>query len=205
MKLAIIGGTGAMGRGLARHLSKAYEVRVGSRTPSSARMAEGEAGTVEVMGNPEAASWCDSAIVTLPYGAIGLARDLSGPLEGKLVVSTINPVTRVGKVFQYASPGISAAERLAAELPRSMVATAFNYVPAAYFDAPFAEGVDVLVAAASVEAYESTAAIVRTVPKMRPFYVGPLTQAESVERMTVMVYNAARLSAGPGFGVKLVR
>ena len=42
MKVAVIGGSGAMGMGIARHLSKNYQVIIGSRDPSRAVAAASE-------------------------------------------------------------------------------------------------------------------------------------------------------------------
>jgi predicted dinucleotide-binding enzyme len=84
------------------------------------------------------------------------------------------------------------------------VATAFNSIPAAFFRRPSEQEVDVLVAADSKETYDKVALLVRSIPRLRPLYVGSLSQAESVERMTVMVLNAAILNGGKRFAIKFV-
>jgi NADPH-dependent F420 reductase len=193
-----------MGSGLAAQLVKKNNVRIGSRNPEKARAAAAKIPGVKGEGNEAAARWCDVAIVSVPFDAIASLESFADALSGKLVVSVINPLRREGDVLQYASEGRSAAELVAAALPRSSVATAFNNVPAGFFRRPSEQEVDVLVAADSKETYDKAASLVRSIPRLRPLYVGPLSQAESVERLTVMVLNAAILNGGKRFTVKFV-
>jgi predicted dinucleotide-binding enzyme len=71
MRIAVIGGTGDLGRGLAARLSRKYEVIVGSREAARAMKAAEELrkiGGSSIIGlsNDEAASQCDSAIIAIP-------------------------------------------------------------------------------------------------------------------------------------------
>ncbi|HME19136.1 MAG TPA: NAD(P)-binding domain-containing protein [Nitrososphaerales archaeon] len=204
MRVGILGGTGAMGSGLAEQLSKKHEVRMGSRDAARARAAATRIAGVVGDGNEAVALWCETAIVAVPFSAVESLRELAKALSGKLVISIINPLRKEGAVLQYASGGLSAAELVAQALPRSSVATAFNNVPAAFVRNPPKEGLDILVAASTKDAYERTAGLVRSIQGMRPLYVGPLSQAESVERLTVMVLNAAMLNGVAKFSTKFV-
>jgi NADPH-dependent F420 reductase len=154
--------------------------------------------------NTDAALWCDGAIVAIPYGAMESLRELADPLAGKLVISILNPVKRSRKVREYPLSGLSAAESIASLLPRSAVATAFNNIPVTYFSRESEMEADVLVAADSHEVYERTAELVRCIPRLRPLYVGPLSLASSVERLTVLLLNAAALNGMSGLSVRLV-
>jgi NADPH-dependent F420 reductase len=77
MKIAIIGGTGKEGKGLALRLAKAgYYLLIGSRTILKAVNAAEEIrsqltnkASVEGMSNEQAAQNCDIAILTIPYSA----------------------------------------------------------------------------------------------------------------------------------------
>jgi len=199
MKVAILGGTGAMGSALAMQLSKKHSVEIGSRDPAKAKTAaariEGALGDT----NEAAARWCDAALAAVPFSAVGSLRGLADGLTGKLVVSLVNPLKMEGSVLQYASVEKSAAETIAQALPGSSVSTAFNNVPASLIRRPPQIGLHILVAADSREAYVRTAELVRSVPGMLPLYAGPLSQAESIERLTVLVLNAARLNGGSGY------
>ena len=204
MKVALIGGTGSMGSGLAKALRTSCEVMVGSRDLEKARGAAAAVPGAWWGTNAEAASWCEAAVVCLPFSAIDSLSQLADDLAGKLVMSIVNPLRFDGTEFHYAGQGRSAASRIAALLPKSRVATAFNNVPHAYFDRPDPPEADVLVAAASKAAFEETAALVSSVQRLRPVYVGSLDQAESVERVTALELNAARLGSRDRYAVRLI-
>jgi len=183
-----------MGSALASQLAKAHEARIGSRDAARAHAAARRIAGVKGDTNDAAAAWCDTAIVAVPFSAIGSLNELAESLSGKLVVSIINPLRTEGRVLQYASEGHSAAELVAEALPRSSVSTAFNNVPAALIRRPPDVSLHILVATDMKDTYEKTAELVRSIPQMEPLYVGPLSQAESVERLTVIVLNAAALN-----------
>lgn len=189
---------------MAAQLAKSHEVRIGSREARKARDAAAEITGATGDTNDAVAAWCGAAVVAVPFSAIGALARLSDALSGKLVVSIINPLRTEGKVLQYASDGPSAAELVARALPRSSVSTAFNNVPASFIRRPPRAGLTILVAADTADAYEKTAELVRSVPRMEPIYVGPLSQAESVERLTVMVLNAASLNGVAKFAPKFI-
>jgi NADPH-dependent F420 reductase len=184
MKVAVIGGTGAMGKAIARHLSEQYEVIIGSRDPSRAIAAasgiRGAAGS-DYKGASRVA---DVIIFAIPYEAMGLVADLAGEASSKLVISAINPMTVEGGLFRYAPKGRSAAEELARTLPHSRVATAFNNVPSGFLKDDVVPPVDILVAADSKETYEEAAKLVAS----------PLSEARIVEAITPLVLNLARLN-----------
>jgi hypothetical protein len=194
MKVAIIGGTGSMGMALARQLSRNNEVIIGSRDPARAKAAaekiRGAFGT-DYRGASKAA---DVVLFTIPYSAIGSVRELAPELAGKLVISMINPLREDRGLLVYAGGNVSAAEELAGLLPGSKVATAFNNVPSGFLVREAVPPVDILVAADSKETYEETAKLVREIKEMRPLYAGPLSQARTIESITPLVLNLARLN-----------
>ena len=77
MAIAVLGGTGKEGKGLAYRWAKAgYQVLIGSRTPEKAVTAAAEiielmdgAGSVVGMSNPEAAHQANIVVLTVPYAA----------------------------------------------------------------------------------------------------------------------------------------
>jgi NADPH-dependent F420 reductase len=194
MKVAIIGGTGSMGRALAKQLSTNYEVIIGSRDPARARAAaegiEGAKGT-DYHGASEAA---DVVLFAIPYLAMSSVAELASVAAGKLVISMINPIREEGGLLRYVAGEVSAAEELARLLPGSRVATAFNNVPAGFLKREVVLPVDILVAADSKETFEEAASLVRGVKGMRPLYAGPLSQARIVESITPLVLNLAKLN-----------
>jgi NADPH-dependent F420 reductase len=204
MKVAVIGGTGAMGKALARHLSRGYEVIIGSRNPS--RAAAAAAGIEGASGSDYrgASGRADAVIFAIPYEAMGLAVDLVGEVSSKLVVSVINPIKMEGGLLRYALKEGSAAEELARILPRSRVATAFNNVPSGFLKDEVVPPVDILVAADSKETYLEAARLVSSIREMRPLYAGPLSEARIVEEITPLVLNLANLNGTRALATRFV-
>ncbi len=194
MKVAVLGGTGAMGVAVAKQLSKNNVVVIGSRDPARAEEAaksiKGATGADYATATRDA----EAAVFAIPYSAIGEASVLADELKGKLVISMFNPLKLEGGLLHYPLEKGSAAEELAALLPDSRVATAFNNVPARIFEEEEPVPMDILVAAETRETFDEAASLVRSVPNLRPLYVGPLSQAQMVERMTALVLNLAKLN-----------
>jgi len=194
MKVAVLGGTGAMGVAVAKQLSKNNVVVIGSRDPARAEEAaksiKGATGADYATATRDA----EAAVFAIPYSAIGEAAVLADELKGKLVISVFNPLKLEGGLLHYPLEKGSAAEELAALLPDSRVATAFNNVPARIFEEEEPVPMDILVAAETRETFDEAASLVRSVPNLRPLYVGPLSQAQMVERMTALVLNLAKLN-----------
>jgi NADPH-dependent F420 reductase len=194
VKVAIIGGTGKMGMVLAEQLSRSHTVLIGSRDAARAREVSAKIPGAKGADNSAAAAECDAAIVALQYSAIGSVAPLAGALSGKLVISTVNPLKVEGGILAFGLQKGSAAQELAAMLPKSRVATAFNNIPVAFFKQREMIRVDVLVAADGAETFEEAASLVRSIPHLRPLHAGPLSEAEAVERITPVVLNLAKLN-----------
>jgi len=194
MKVAVIGGTGAMGRAVAKHIAKRNAVIIGSRNLARAEAAAAEVGGAGSGDYLSASEQCDAALFAIPYSALATAGSLAEALSGKLVISMINPLKSEGGFLRRAAEGSSAAEELKALLPRSRVATAFNNIPAGYLKEDVVPPVDVLVAADSRGTYEEVAGLVAEIKEMRPLYAGPLDQARIVEGITALVLNLAKLN-----------
>jgi len=204
MKVAVIGGSGAMGRALARHLSRGYEVIIGSRDPSRAAAAAADIGGASGADYKGASRAADAVIFAIPYEAMGLVADLAGEVSSKLVISVINPMKIEGGLLRYALKDGSAAEELARLLPHSRVATAFNNVPFGFLKEDFVPPVDILVATDSKETYEEAAKLVSSIREMRPLYAGPLAEARIVEEITPLVLNLANLNGTKALTTRFV-
>jgi NADPH-dependent F420 reductase len=204
VKVAVLGGTGAMGGAVARQLSKNNLVIIGSRDPArageAAKSIKGATGADYATATREA----DIAVFAIPYSAIGEAETLANELKGKLVISMFNPLKLEEGLLQYPLEKGSAAEELAALLPGSRVATAFNNVPSRIFEEEVPVPMDILVAADLKETFDEAAALVRSVPNLRPLYVGPLSQAQMVERVTALVLNLAKLNKTGSLATRFV-
>jgi NADPH-dependent F420 reductase len=194
--VAVLGGTGPQGQGLARRWAAAgIVVLIGSRdagraAASAAELAASTGGDVRGLGNAEAAEAADVAVVAVPYdGHADLLGSLAGPLDGKIVVDCVNPLgfDKHGAYALEVAYG-SAAQEAAARLPGSIVVAAFHHVSAAVLNDPGVSSIDtdVLVLGESEhrDATDLVRALADAIPGMRGVYAGRLRNAHQVEALT---------------------
>jgi len=200
--VAILGGTGPQGRGLARRFAAAgLRVVVGSR---SARRAEETAaalaGTTGALltgaSNPDAASAGDVVVVSVPWnGHAELLRELAPQLSGKIVVDCVNPLgfDKQGAFALQVEEG-SAAQQAQALLPDSRVVAAFHHVSAVLLEDPEVTEVDtdVLVLGDDRDATDLVQALASVIPGMRGLYGGRLRNAHQVEALTANIISVNR-------------
>lgn len=210
-RVAVIGGTGNLGYGLAVRLAKAYAVTIASREESKAVAAAAKATNlarmrVEAKTNGEAAKACEIAILAVPdLPTPEFLAALAPALQGKLVISPIVPLVVKDGIFSLSSQGESAAERVAKGLPGARVASAFQTVPSPMLSRLSEElDYDVLVTADSKQAYLETAKLVSSIGKLRPLYAGPLVVSRLVEAITPAILNATRFNKLGSPSIKLV-
>lgn len=188
--IAIVGGTGAEGRGLALRFARAgARVRVGSRDLERARSAAGEirkiAGVGEVKGylNAEAVRGANVIVLTVPFGAQAEA------LES--VRSSLPPgVTVVDTAVQLAAEGSeSAAQQAVRRLPEGTpLAAAFHTLSAgllAQLDHDIDS--DVLICSDSPAAKRAAVELVAMLPGARAVDAGPLRNARLVENLVSLL------------------
>ncbi len=200
LKVAIVGGTGDLGEGLAVRLSSHCEVLIGSRDTAKAERAAAEVkgiagGTVSGHSNADAVSMCDVAILAIPdLPTTQMLAELAQPLRGKLVISPIVPMTFQDGLFSYTLSEGSAAEKVASAL-QSRVVSAFHTVPAErLLKLEDVLGLDVLIAADSLESYSEAAELVSKIRGLRPLSAGPLKVSRMIESMTPLLLNIGRFS-----------
>src|SRR5687767_5704052 len=138
MNIAILGGTGKEGAGLATRWAIAgHSIIIGSRDPARAHDKAVElrdkAHKIPIVGhsNAEAAALGDVVVIALP--ATGLASTLPevrAACRGKVVISTVVPLTFGGPRLFTPPPEGSAAEQVQALLPESRVTAAFHHIAA---------------------------------------------------------------------------
>ncbi|MET1124479.1 MAG: NADPH-dependent F420 reductase [Archaeoglobaceae archaeon] len=200
MIVALLGGTGNLGRGLALRLSLlGYDVVVGSRSAEKAAKIAAEYASVSganVRGvtNREAAKLCDVAIFTIPWRhAFAIAELLRDELKDKVVVSPLVPMEKKGENFTYIRlPEGSAAEKLASILD-SRVAAAFHCVPAARF-ANLEEKVDWDLPVCGDEEAKDVVVEIASGMGFRVLDAGPLSNASLLESLTPLILNIMRAS-----------
>ncbi|MCU1589753.1 MAG: reduced coenzyme oxidoreductase [Frankiales bacterium] len=196
--VAVLGGTGEQGRGLARRLALAgHQVVLGSRDATrAATAAQGLPGTVSGADNAAAAAAGDIVIVAVPWdGHRELLESLVEPLAGKIVVDCVNPLG-FDTSGAYALPVEegSAAEQAAVVLPGSRVVAAFHHVSAVLLLDEEVESVDtdVLVLGDDREATDVVQALAGRISGMRGIYAGRLRNAHQVEALTANLISVNR-------------
>ena len=200
--VAVLGGTGPQGRGLARRFAAAgLGVVIGSRSAERAEstakeLAHATRGDVTGAGNADAATKGDVVIVAGPWeGHRELLESLREELQGKVVVDCVNPLgfDKRGAYALEVEEG-SAAQQAAAILTGSRVTAAFHHVSAVLLADPEVDEVDtdVLVLGDDREATDLVQALADTVPGMRGIYAGRLRNAHQVEALTANLISVNR-------------
>ena len=198
MLLAILGGTGEQGRGLARRFAMAgHPVIIGSRNHDRATAVAREIGRgVRGLANPDAAREASLVIAAVPYeGHRDLLSVLATELVGKIVVDCVNPLgfDHHG-AYPLPVPEGSAAEQAAQILPNSRVVAAFHHVSAVLLLDPEIETInqDVLVLGDDRHATDAVQALASQIPGMRGVYAGRLRNCGQVEALTANLVSINR-------------
>jgi NADPH-dependent F420 reductase len=204
LTLAVLGGTGDQGRGLARRFALAgHRVVIGSRAVERAEQAARELletlpadALVDGAENEAAAAAGDVVIVAVPWEGHGdLLRALAPTLAGKIVVDCVNPIgfDSHGAFALDVAEG-SAAQQAAAVLPESTVVAAFHHVSAKLLINPAVDRVDtdVLVLGEDRTATDLVQALAGQITGMRGIYGGRLRNARQVEALTANLVSVNR-------------
>jgi NADPH-dependent F420 reductase len=201
LTIAVLGGTGPQGRGLARRFALAgHSVVLGSRSAQRAQESAqpmADAGLpVSGASNEDAAAGADLVIVAVPYdGHKATLESLRTQLAGKIVVDCVNPLgfDKQG-AFALPVPDGSAAQEAAATLPDSTVVAAFHHLSAVLLEDPEVTSIDtdVLVLGEDREATDLVQALCAKVPGMRGIYAGRLRNAHQVEALTANLISVNR-------------
>jgi len=199
--IAILGGTGAEGSGLAFRMAKAGEhILIGSREAARAQEAArllreriGDGALIEGLDNPSAAAACDLAVLTVPFsGVVPLLKQLKSIWKpGTIVIDTTVPLaatvggaaTRVLGVWQG-----SAAEQTKELLPPSVsLAAAFQNLGAESLAGDEPVDCDVLVCSDDEKTKQVASELVSKIPGARPLNGGRLENARIVESLTALL------------------
>ncbi|MCX6396352.1 MAG: NADPH-dependent F420 reductase [Propionibacteriales bacterium] len=202
LTIAVLGGTGPQGRGLARRFAQAgLTVVLGSRTAEKGEAAAAElsaaiGATVTGSDNRGASEAGDVVLVVVPWEGHGeLLTELKPVLDGKIVVDCVNPLG-FDKQGAYALPVAegSATQQAAAILTESTVVGAFHNVSAVLLEDPDVTdlGTDVLVLGDEREATDLVQALADTIPGVRGVYGGRRRNAHQVEALTANLISMNR-------------
>ena len=202
LTIAVLGGTGPQGRGLARRFAEAgLKVVLGSRTAekgaaAAAELSEAIGAEVAGSDNRGASEAGDIVLVVVPWeGHAELLADLKPVLDGKIVVDCVNPLgfDKQGAYALKVEEG-SATEQAAAILTESTVVGAFHNVSAVLLEDPEVTdlGTDVLVLGDDRAATDLVQALADIIPGVRGVYGGRIRNAHQVEALTANLISINR-------------
>ncbi|AZI34956.1 putative F420-dependent NADPH reductase [Caenibius tardaugens NBRC 16725] len=210
--IAVLGGTGHEGAGLAARWAKAgYRVVIGSRdagraADAAAEMAAKTGGDVRGLANADAAAAGEIVVLAVPYaGQKALANDVRAQLEGKILIDVTVPLVPP-KVARVQLPeGGSAVEALQKDLGEGVrVVAAFQNVSAHQLADLDAEvNCDVLVAGDDIEARETVVQLARAIG-ITALHAGPLANSAAAEALTsVLIAINKRYKVADGAGIRI--
>lgn len=206
-KIAVIGGTGALGWGLAWRLARAgYPVVIGSRTAEKATEA---AGRIEATGpaptgatNVDAAKQADILLVTVPWGSqAAILEEIRPHASGKIVIDTTVPLVppKVARV-QLPPQGCAALAAQARLGEGVRVVSAFHNVAAHKLAQPQPIECDVLVFGDEPKDRDIVAQLVHAVG-LRGVHGGPLANSAAAEALTSVLIGINKKYACDGAGI----
>jgi NADPH-dependent F420 reductase len=204
MTIAIVGGTGDEGFGIALRLARAgQDVIIGSRSQEKGEDAAGNASEilgatattpVRGMANADAVAQSETVIVTVPFGGqADTYRSIKDAFRsGTVVCDCTSPLATAvgGRPWQVITPWQgSAAEQAKALLPDAVrLVSAFQTVSGEALrglEQPLIG--DVLVCGADANAKAAVGGLIELMPHLRWVDAGALTMARVIEPMTAML------------------
>ena len=210
--IAILGGTGDLGTGLAIRWAKAgHRIIIGSRTQEKADAAVAALKQIspstpaEAMVNPDAAAAGDIVVLTVPFEhQLSTLESVKPGLEGKILIDVTVPLVppKVGTV--QLPPEGSAGKRAQLALGDSVrVVTAFQNVAAHLLQQDVKIECDVLVAGNSKDARDTVIGLVEEAG-MNGWHAGPIENSAAAEALTSVLIQINRRHDISHSGIKIV-
>ena len=207
MRIALLGGTGDIGAGLALRwgLDTDHELLVGSRDPERAReAAEGYAATVADAGGDATVKGFDNAmaadradVVVLgvpPYHVADTVEAVADGLDDTVVVTPAAGVKRDDEGFHYHPPSAGSVTALVRDAvpDTAPVVGAFHTLAAGRLTDLDADlGIDTPVFADDDDAKATVARLAEEIEGLRAVDAGGLASAPEVEAVTPLLINVA--------------
>lgn len=188
-------GAGGMATAISGRIAKAgHTLEVINRDPAKAQALADKLASGATTGTYGAAPKGDIVILAVPYtGAASVVADYGNALDGKVIIDITNPVAP--DLLGLVTPsGSSGAQEIAKGLPAGAhVVKAFNTI----FGHVLAKGghLDAFIAADDAEAKARVSTFLESLG-LRPFDVGGLQMAQTLEALGLMMIGLARNGAG---------
>jgi len=212
MNVALLGGTGDIGEGLALRWAADtdHTVVVGSRDPEKAAAAaeaytatlsdHGYTASIEGRGNAEAAAGGDVVVAAVPaYHLTDTVEAVADDLGDAVLVSPAVGMKRDEDGFHYNRPGVGSVTELAASAAPegTPVVGAFHNLAAGRLGALSADlDWDTVVVGDDTDAKATVCDLAEGIEGLRALDGGPLSNAAEVEGLTPLLINVARHNDG---------
>lgn len=227
MKIAVIGGTGNIGKGMVLRLALQNlmekgvknEVIIGSRSGEAAEEAAREAleelenygfdiSRIVITGanNLEAAKAAELIVLTIRFEHVfPLLEEIKDAVAGKILVCPVVPMVKEGDFFEYRPPVEgSAALAICARVPESTkVVAGFHNISARKLrDVVKCKAVhDTVICCDDAEAKKVVFELSKNMGCLKPLDGGPLRNANTIESLTPLLINLAKLNNLKDLGV----
>jgi 8-hydroxy-5-deazaflavin:NADPH oxidoreductase len=209
MDIAVLG-TGRVGSALGiRWAQKGHRVFYGVKDPQSLEfqgLLDRCGPNATLMSVPDAAAAGEVILLAIPWDVTREVLDSLGPLDGKILMDCINPLTGDLKGLQLGF-STSAAEQIASWVPGAVVVKAFNTVSDAAMTDPWFGGQQATMFYCGDDA--AAKAVVRQLTEdleFEPVDAGPLVNARQLEPLAgLYVYLAIFGGWGGDCAFKIVK
>jgi len=212
LTIAVLGGTGKEGKGLAYRWAKAgYRIIIGSRTPEKAVSTASEINetldmesSVTGMSNLQAAQQADIVVLTVPYAAHReTLESIRDALSGKLLIDVTVPLAPPKVTTVQMPPAGSAAQEARQILGEAVeICTAFQNISYEHLLSEEPIECDVLVTGTSKEARAETIKLVEAAG-LRGWDAGPLENSVVVEGLTSVLIHLNKQYGSSHAGIKI--
>jgi 8-hydroxy-5-deazaflavin:NADPH oxidoreductase len=209
--IGILGGTGALGKGLAiRWAAAGYPLVIGSREAAKAEATAGSitaaagAAAVRGMDNVAAAHVAEIAVVTVPFANhLAILREVQGELSGKILIDTTVPLVPPKVATVQLPPEGSAAVAAQKLLGTTVrVVSAFQNVAAHKLQTGQPVDCDVLVCGDDKAARETVIGLAKAID-LRGIDAGPLANSAAAEALTSILIGINRRYKVDGAGIRI--
>jgi NADPH-dependent F420 reductase len=210
-KIAVLGGSGAQGSGVALRLAAAgHEVTIGSRDAQKARTAAAELSAragkpVAGTDNASATGKAEIVFLTVPYAAQrATVEDVLDRLQGKILVDATVPLLppKVSVVqLPEGQSAVAAIQQLTGNSVR--VVSALQNVSAQHLeDLDHEVDCDVLVCGDDRDACNIVIGLCADM-RLRGLYCGPIANSAAAEALTSLLITINRRYKVPGAGIRV--
>ena len=196
MIIGILGGTGAMGQGLAARWRKAgHEVWLGSRTPSADEFTE---------TNGFVAEKAHVVVIAVPYSAqTSLLQAIKPQVKEKLIITAVVPLMPPHITQVWRPDGGSAAQEAQTILDNTSVVAAFQNIAAHHLQhLDHTLESDILITGDNLKDKQTVASLCEDLGA-RGIDAGPLANASVIEGLTAVLIGINIRKKAKGAGIKI--